>query len=63
MNAVALVCIIASGTALPLMDVVLGKFINIFNDFSRGTLSPAGYRAEVASFSYAWTSTLLAALV
>ncbi|KAM4061102.1 ABC transporter transmembrane domain-containing protein [Hirsutella rhossiliensis] len=51
MNAGALVCIIASGTALPLMDVVFGKFVNVFNDFSTGTLSPAAYRAEVARFS------------
>ncbi|PHH90831.1 hypothetical protein CDD83_2543 [Cordyceps sp. RAO-2017] len=51
MNAVALVCIIASGTALPLMDLVFGKFVNTFNDFATGKLSPAGYRAEVSRSS------------
>ncbi|KJZ70341.1 hypothetical protein HIM_10270 [Hirsutella minnesotensis 3608] len=51
MNAVALVCIVSTGTALPLMNIVFGKFINVFNDFAAGTLSPAAYRAEVARYS------------
>lgn len=69
MNAVALVAMIVSGTVLPLMDVVFGKFINVFNDFVIGELSPAGYRSKVNEFSlyfiylfiakfvltYAWT--------
>lgn len=50
MNAIAVVCMIASGTVLPLMDVVFGKFVNIFNNFVTGSLSPAGYRSEVNSF-------------
>lgn len=42
---------IISGTVLPLMDVVFGKFINVFNDFVIGELSPAGYRSKVNEFS------------
>lgn len=53
MNAVALVCIVASGTALPLMDIVFGDFINVYNDFSQGSLSADAYRSEVARYSYA----------
>jgi ATP-binding cassette, subfamily B (MDR/TAP), member 1 len=41
---------IVSGTVLPLMDVVFGMFINVFNDFVRGDLSAAGYRSEVNRF-------------
>lgn len=42
---------IISGTVLPLMDVVFGKFVNVFNDFVIGELSPAGYRSKVNEFS------------
>ncbi|KAJ4147107.1 hypothetical protein LMH87_001654 [Akanthomyces muscarius] len=50
-NAVAFLCMIASGTALPLMDVVFGAYVNVFNDFVAGTLSPAGYRKQVAHYA------------
>ncbi|OAQ98396.1 hypothetical protein LLEC1_04360 [Akanthomyces lecanii] len=50
-NAVAILCMIASGTALPLMDVVFGAYVNVFNDFVAGTLSPAGYRKQLAHYA------------
>ncbi|KAJ6786948.1 hypothetical protein PWT90_04585 [Aphanocladium album] len=50
-NAIACLCMIASGTALPLMDVVFGSYVNVFNDFVAGTLSPAGYRKQVAHYA------------
>ena len=50
MNAVAFVACIASGAALPIMDIVFGRFVNVFNGFAAGTLSPAGYRSEVGKF-------------
>jgi ATP-binding cassette subfamily B (MDR/TAP) protein 1 len=43
---------VAAGTILPLMDLVFGKFINVFTDFSTGKLSPAGYRSEVSKYRY-----------
>ncbi|UNI22138.1 hypothetical protein JDV02_008057 [Purpureocillium takamizusanense] len=69
MNAVALVCMIAAGTVLPLMDIVFGKFINVFNRFVTGDLTPDGYMDEVGKYTlyfvylfiakfaltYAWT--------
>ncbi|KAH7308692.1 P-loop containing nucleoside triphosphate hydrolase protein [Stachybotrys elegans] len=69
LNTIALVCMIASGTALPLMDIVFGQFVNVFNRFATGELSPGGYRSEVGRYSlyfvylflgkfaltYAWT--------
>ncbi|KAJ3473257.1 hypothetical protein NLG97_g10417 [Lecanicillium saksenae] len=50
-NAIACLCMIASGTALPLMDVVFGSYVNVFNDFVAGTLSPAGYRKQVSHYA------------
>lgn len=44
---------IAAGTLLPIMDIIFGKFINAFNDFVNGKLSPAGYRSEVGKYRYA----------
>ncbi|GJN72403.1 hypothetical protein PLICBS_006476 [Purpureocillium lilacinum] len=69
MNGVALVCMIAAGTVLPLMDIVFGKFINVFNDFVTGELTADGYMDEVGKYTlyfvylfiakfaltYAWT--------
>ena len=43
---------ICAGTLLPIMDIVFGKFINVFNDFVSGELSPAGYRKEIAKYRY-----------
>ncbi|PMB71597.1 hypothetical protein BM221_001687 [Beauveria bassiana] len=51
-NSFAFLCMIASGTTLPLMDVVFGSYVNAFNHFVAGTLSPAGYRKEVAHYAY-----------
>lgn len=52
MNGVALVCMIAAGTVLPLMDIVFGKFINVFNDFVTGELTADGYMDEVGKYTY-----------
>ncbi|KAH7137728.1 ABC transporter type 1, transmembrane domain-containing protein, partial [Dactylonectria macrodidyma] len=51
LNVVAFVAMIAAGTLLPIMDIIFGKFINAFNDFVNGKLSPAGYRSEVGKYS------------
>ncbi|KAH7136669.1 P-loop containing nucleoside triphosphate hydrolase protein [Dactylonectria estremocensis] len=50
-NAIAIVAMIAAGTVLPIMDIIFGRFINAFNGFVNGTLSPAGYRSEVGKYS------------
>jgi len=47
MNGVAAAAAVASGTMLPLMDIVFGKFVTVFNDFTIGVLSPEDYRKEV----------------
>ncbi|KPM36679.1 Multidrug resistance protein 1 [Neonectria ditissima] len=51
LNAVAFFAMVAAGTMLPLMDIVFGKFVNAFNGFVNGNLSPAGYRSEVNKYS------------
>ncbi|EEU35319.1 uncharacterized protein NECHADRAFT_36975 [Fusarium vanettenii 77-13-4] len=51
LNSIAFIAMICAGTLLPIMDIVFGKFINVFNDFVSGELSPAGYRKEVAKYS------------
>ncbi|WAO87154.1 Hypothetical protein NCS54_00445400 [Fusarium falciforme] len=51
LNSIAFIAMICAGTLLPIMDIVFGKFINVFNDFVSGELSPAGYRKEIAKYS------------
>lgn len=51
MNAVALFCMIAAGTLLPLMDLVFGKFVTVFNNFATGVLDPEGFRDEVNKYT------------
>lgn len=53
LNAIALLCMIASGAAQPLMNLVFGKFVDVFNDFFTGklsTVSTEGYRTKVNEF-------------
>jgi ATP-binding cassette subfamily B (MDR/TAP) protein 1 len=42
---------IASGTLLPLMDLIFGKVVSVFNDFAAGVLSPAGFRSDVMHYT------------
>ncbi|RYC76991.1 hypothetical protein BFJ63_vAg20134, partial [Fusarium oxysporum f. sp. narcissi] len=42
---------IATGTLLPLMDIVFGKFVTVFNDFATGSMSPEEFRSEVNHYS------------
>lgn len=60
---------IAAGALLPLMDIVFGRFVTVFNNFVTGSLSPEDYRNEVNNYTlwfvylfiakfvlcYAWT--------
>ncbi|KAF5230359.1 hypothetical protein FANTH_13876 [Fusarium anthophilum] len=42
---------IATGTLLPLMDIVFGKFVTVFNDFATGSMSPEEFRSEVNHYT------------
>lgn len=41
---------VASGTLLPLMDIVFGKFVTIFNKFVTGNLGTDEFLSEVSRF-------------
>ncbi|KAG5663582.1 hypothetical protein KAF25_001518 [Fusarium avenaceum] len=51
LNVVAFICMIATGTLLPLMDLVFGKFVTVFNNFSTGSISADEFRSEVNHYS------------
>lgn len=51
LNAVAFICTVAAGTLLPLMDLIFGKFVTAFNDFTVGRLDPEGFRSEVDKYT------------
>jgi len=49
LNGVGLVCVIASGVVLPLMNLVFGQFVTVFNNFAVGRSTPEDFRASVDS--------------
>ena len=51
MNAVAFVCMIAAGALLPLMDLIFGKFVTVFTNFSVGLASADEYRKEINHYT------------
>lgn len=63
MNIIACLAMIAAGTILPLMDVVFGKFVNTFNNFVTGQLSPDGYMDEVSHFTLYFVYLFIAKFV
>ena len=48
---VALAAAIVAGAALPLMDLVFGKFVTTFNNFAMGVVGPDDYMREVSKYS------------
>jgi ATP-binding cassette subfamily B (MDR/TAP) protein 1 len=48
---VAIVAAIAAGSALPLMDLIFGKFVTTFNNFALGALGPDDYMREVSKYA------------
>lgn len=46
------ICMAASGTALPLLDLIFGRFVNTFNDFAVGNISVNDFRSEIAQARY-----------
>jgi ATP-binding cassette, subfamily B (MDR/TAP), member 1 len=51
LNTIALAAMVASGTLLPLMDLVFGRFVTVFNKFAVGAMSPGEYRKEVNKYT------------
>lgn len=48
---VAFAAAIAAGSALPLMDLVFGKFVTTFNNFAIGVIGPDDYMRAVSKYS------------
>ncbi|RVD83845.1 uncharacterized protein DFL_005619 [Arthrobotrys flagrans] len=46
-TAVGVVCMIAAGVLLPLMNLVFGNFVTIFNDFIAGRKTPEQFRSAI----------------
>ena len=42
---------IASGTILPLMTLIFGKFVSVFTDFAIGRLDSATFRGKVDHYT------------
>ncbi|KAM7217287.1 P-loop containing nucleoside triphosphate hydrolase protein [Rhypophila decipiens] len=51
MNAVAVICMIVSGTLLPLMDIVFGKFVTVFQQFAVGKASGDDFRSGINQYT------------
>jgi ATP-binding cassette subfamily B (MDR/TAP) protein 1 len=48
---------IAAGALLPLMDIVFGRFVTVFNNFVTGSVTPEDYRSQVNKYTYAILTT------
>lgn len=42
---------VAAGTLLPLMDLVFGKFVTVFTNFSVGLATGDEYRSEINHYT------------
>lgn len=50
-TAIAVVCMIAAGILLPLMNFIFGKFVTIFNDFITGRKTPSEFRSSINQYT------------
>ncbi|KAK3331292.1 P-loop containing nucleoside triphosphate hydrolase protein [Apodospora peruviana] len=51
MNAVAVICMVVSGALLPIMDLVFGKFVTVFNNFATGRMSADDFRGSINQYT------------
>ncbi|KAJ4403514.1 hypothetical protein N0V85_005081 [Neurospora sp. IMI 360204] len=61
-HAAALICMIASGVLLPLMDLVFGKFVTVFNNFITGKATPAEFRSSLNDYTLYFVYLFIAKL-
>lgn len=50
-TAIALICMIAAGVLLPLMNFVFGKFVTVFNDFITGRKTAEDFRSSINKYT------------
>ncbi|KAI5257445.1 multidrug resistance protein [Aureobasidium subglaciale] len=60
---VGIICMATSGTALPLLDLIFGQFVNTFNDFAQGNITIGHFRSEIARASLYLVYLAIAKLV
>ncbi|KAK5995688.1 ABC multidrug transporter MDR5 [Cladobotryum mycophilum] len=48
----ALLCSVGSGTIMPLMTLIFGNFVTIFNDFSLGDISKHEFLSHISHYAY-----------
>ncbi|KZL88052.1 abc transporter [Colletotrichum incanum] len=52
LQAVALICAVASGAGIALQNLIFGTFVTTIQDFTTGKSSPAHFRSEAAKLAY-----------
>ncbi|KAK7419742.1 hypothetical protein QQX98_003114 [Neonectria punicea] len=62
-TSIALVCMVASGVLLPLMNLVFGKFVTVFNDFNTGAKTPEEFRKDINHYTLFFVYLFIAKLV
>ncbi|CAM1507486.1 Fc.00g071270.m01.CDS01 [Cosmosporella sp. VM-42] len=62
-TAIALTCMVASGVLLPLMNLVFGKFVSVFNGFSTGEKTPEEFRKGINHYTLYFVYLFVAKLV
>jgi len=61
--AMSVVAAIAAGTALPIMDIIFGKFVTTFNNFAIGALSSSAYMNQVEQYTLYFVYLFIAKFV
>jgi ATP-binding cassette subfamily B (MDR/TAP) protein 1 len=51
LNIIAFIAAIASGTLLPLMNLIFGKFITTFTGFATGSATPEQFRSDLNKYT------------
>ena len=49
---IGVICMAASGTALPILDLIFGQFVNTFNDFAQDAVSVSHFRSQISQARY-----------
>ncbi|KAK7430445.1 hypothetical protein QQZ08_002964 [Neonectria magnoliae] len=62
-TSIALICMVASGVLLPLMNLVFGKFVTVFNDFNTGAKTLEEFRKDINHYTLFFVYLFIAKLV
>lgn len=53
-QAVSIVCAIASGAGIALQNLIFGRFVTVITNFASGESDPSDFRADAAQLAYAY---------